>query len=292
MKRLITALVLMPLVWAIIFLAPQAVLVLVVAVVATLCFVEYVGIVRAHGLPMSYFAAVPGFLFPAAQALTFLARPDAGWTFYTPHTTVTEPPEWISFWTASSLAGVILAIVVLSLLLRQANLSLVLPAAGAAMIGVFYIYGPWWSAISLHRISPHWLLFALAANWIGDSAAYFAGRSFGRNKLAPHISPGKSWEGAIAAWVATVLFAVTYLPQTVHVSYGAAAFLGAVVNPAGQIGDLVESALKRGANLKDSGNLLPGHGGWLDRLDSSLFTLPMTYLSVAIMRSLFPLAMC
>lgn len=278
MRRLLTALVLMPLVWAVIFLAPQWVLLLVIALVATLCFVEYVGIARAHGLPLSYVAAVPGFLLPLAAQLFAHAVQSGSFRAADPYLT---PNFVLQPWIAASLPGVVLAIVVLPILLRQSNLSLLLPAAGAALIGVFYVYGPWWSAVSLHHTSPHWLLFALAANWIGDSAAYFAGRAFGKNKLAPRISPGKSWEGAIAAWVATIVFAVAYLPYAVHISYAAAALIGAIVNPAGQIGDLVESALKRGANLKDSGNLLPGHGGWLDRLDSSLFTLPVTQVLVA-----------
>lgn len=263
MKRLLTALVLMPLVWTVIFLGPQWLFIAVVATVATLCFIEYVGIVRAHGYPLSYVTGVAGVLFPLVQVVT---RPSAG-----------EPAFG---WLALTVPAVLIAILMLIRDLRLPDLALVLPTAGAAMLGTVYVVGPWWSAIYLHARSPHWLLFALASNWVGDSAAYFAGRAFGRNKLAPRISPGKSWEGTAAGWLATILFATLYLTWALQLPYWTAALIGAIVNPAGQVGDLVESALKRGAGLKDSGNLLPGHGGWLDRLDSSLFTLPVTLLLV------------
>lgn len=266
MKRLLTALVLMPLVWAVIFLGPPWLLILVVATVAGLCFVEYADLVRAHGFPLSAWSALPSVLFLIVEALVVQRMP------------AVPPPFYERLLPALLLAipGVLLAVAVLIAALRVNPLSLVLPTAGAAVLGTLYIFGPWWCAISLHAYSPHWLLFALASNWVGDSAAYFAGRKLGKNKLAPRISPGKSWEGTIAAWIATIVFAVVYLPYAVGLSYLTAAVIGAVVNPVGQLGDLVESALKRGANVKDSGNLLPGHGGWLDRLDSSLFTLPVT----------------
>lgn len=270
MKRLVTAFVLMPLVWATIFLGPEWLFILVVAVMAGLCFYEYVGLVRAHSFPLSYWNALPGILFLIAQEAVFERLP------YRIVSAITEPTPTLPVLTLA-LPGVLLAVMVLILCLRLQPLTLVLPTAGAAVLGTFYIFGPWWSAIALHAQSPHWLLFALASNWVGDSAAYFAGRAIGKNKLAPRISPGKSWEGTIAAWFGTVAFAVAYLPWAIGLSYGEAALIGAVVNPAGQVGDLVESALKRGANVKDSGTLLPGHGGWLDRLDSSLFTLPVTH---------------
>jgi phosphatidate cytidylyltransferase len=130
----------------------------------------------------------------------------------------------------------------------------------------------------LRQIDPHWLLYALALSWIGDMAAFFAGSLFGRHKLAPRISPGKSWEGAIAGLAGSVLFGVLYtgrfLPQIDPLS---AIALTAAAAAAGQLGDLCESAIKRGAGVKDSGAILPGHGGWLDRVDSSLFTIPIVY---------------
>jgi phosphatidate cytidylyltransferase len=103
----------------------------------------------------------------------------------------------------------------------------------------------------------------------------------GRHKLAPHVSPAKSWEGAIGSLAASLVYGALYLPRWVPtVPLAAGLGLTAIANLAGQFGDLCESALKRGADIKDSGGLLPGHGGWLDRLDSSLFALPVVYFLV------------
>src|SRR5205085_1344337 len=122
------------------------------------------------------------------------------------------------------------------------------------------------------------LMYGLMLNWVGDSGAYFVGKRFGKHKLAPRVSPKKSWEGAIASMITSVVVAGLYVLQfipTVPVVHAIA--LTAVANIAGQFGDLAESALKRGAQVKDSGTILPGHGGFLDRVDSSLFALPVIY---------------
>ena len=96
--------------------------------------------------------------------------------------------------------------------------------------------------------------------------------------MAPRISPAKSWEGAAASLIASSVFAALYLPRLIPaVTLVPAVALGIAGNVAGQIGDLAESALKRGAGVKDSGNMLPGHGGWLDRVDSVLFAMPVIY---------------
>jgi phosphatidate cytidylyltransferase len=114
-------------------------------------------------------------------------------------------------------------------------------------------------------------------NWIGDTGAYYFGRNFGRHKLAPIVSPGKSWEGAAASAAASVLFGIFVLPRFVNIDLLPAGLISIAANVAGQVGDLAESAIKRGAGVKDSGTLLPGHGGMLDRVDSSLFSLPVLY---------------
>lgn len=147
----------------------------------------------------------------------------------------------------------------------------------ATSLGIIYIFGAFRTAYLLGTRSPWLLLFALALSWVGDSGAYYIGRQFGRHKLAPRISPGKSWEGAAASAVLSVLFFMAVLPRVLAVSLSLAALLGLAGNIAGQLGDLAESALKRSVGVKDSGKLLPGHGGMLDRVDSVLFTLPVTY---------------
>lgn len=101
----------------------------------------------------------------------------------------------------------------------------------------------------------------------------------GRHKLAPILSPGKTWEGAASSLAGSLLFGWLFLGYFApHRGVTEALVLSALVNVAGQIGDLAESAIKRGAGRKDSGTLLPGHGGWLDRMDSSLFAMPVTLL--------------
>ena len=125
----------------------------------------------------------------------------------------------------------------------------------------------------------HWLLFALALNWIADSFAYLGGRATGRHKLAPILSPAKTWEGATWSLAGSLLFGWLFLGHFApERGLPEVLLLSAATNVAGQVGDLAESALKRGAGRKDSGTLLPGHGGWLDRMDSSLFAMPVTLL--------------
>jgi phosphatidate cytidylyltransferase len=115
-------------------------------------------------------------------------------------------------------------------------------------------------------------------NWAGDIGAYYVGRTFGRHKLAPRVSPGKSWEGAVASVVFSVLIGGAYIVWALPaVPLWKVLSLTAAADMAGQIGDLAESTIKRGAQVKDSGSLLPGHGGMLDRVDSTLFALPVVY---------------
>ena len=123
-----------------------------------------------------------------------------------------------------------------------------------------------------------WVFLALFTTFGSDTAAFFVGRTFGRHRLAPHISPGKTWEGTIG-WVfgpiivSLVLVTLLNLP----LNYGQAILLGLLVSIVGQLGDLVESVLKRNMGVKDSGKLIPGHGGALDRTDSVVFTTIVVY---------------
>ena len=135
-------------------------------------------------------------------------------------------------------------------------------------------------------LSPKHLLLALGLIWIADTAAYLAGRAFGRHRLAPHISPGKTWEGVAGGAVATLIYAIIcalpgaplggYIQGAAWVPYLAAVMVLFAVSI---VGDLFESALKRQAGAKDSGTLLPGHGGVLDRIDSATSTLPIAALA-------------
>ncbi len=139
----------------------------------------------------------------------------------------------------------------------------------------------------LRGISPteglYFAFMLLIITWASDSAAYFVGVNFGKNKLCPRISPKKSVEGCIGSFIITVLvlvlmnYIMTYFNTALVFSYEHVILLGVIGACLGQVGDLVESMLKRSAKVKDSGNIIPGHGGMLDRFDSLFFVAPGIY---------------
>ncbi len=129
----------------------------------------------------------------------------------------------------------------------------------------------------------NWVFFALFITFASDTAAFFAGRALGKHRLAPRISPGKTWEGAIAGVFGAIIISLLFIlptPLTLPLSYWQAILLGLLVSIFGQLGDLVESLLKRNMGVKDSGKLLPGHGGFLDRMDSVVFAGIVVYYYV------------
>jgi phosphatidate cytidylyltransferase len=252
MKRIITALLLIPFFLYIVLWAPQWAFLVTVSAVAVLCFREYADLVARHGI------AKPN-LFGYAAGLLVLLLPAKVTTIF-----------------------VLVAIVAMALALRSREMSQTLPDAAALLLGIAYVFGTLRSGIALRAVSPYWLLFALSLNWVGDIAALYVGRSLGRHKLAPEVSPAKSWEGAVASIAASVIYGAFYFRWLLPaVPLAGALGLTVLANIAGQLGDLCESAMKRGAGVKDSGTLLPGHGGWLDRVDSSLFALPVVYIVVS-----------
>jgi len=127
-----------------------------------------------------------------------------------------------------------------------------------------------------HPQGPRMVLLVLVLLWVGDSLAYFTGRAIGRHKLAPELSPGKTWEGAAANLLGSVLVGIV-AAQWITLPRAHLALMAGLANVAGQLGDLTESAYKRSAGVKDSGTLLPGHGGMLDRVDSLIFATPVVW---------------
>lgn len=159
------------------------------------------------------------------------------------------------------------------------------------LFGAFYTGGLLSFGLSLRHLPGSegaWhgtaLVFApVLLTWSSDTFAYFVGRAWGTRKLIPRVSPGKTVQGAVGALVGTVLVAVAYAFvlasfPTYRMGVAEAVVFGVLISVSAQVGDLVESLLKRDAGVKDSGTLLPGHGGALDRFDSLLFTLPLAYL--------------
>lgn len=258
MQRLITAIGLVIFAAYLIGWAPQQIFIAAALLMSLLGYWEFAELVKRHSIPRP---GIFGFL--------------AG--------------IFILFWPATPLRGISL-LAVISILtiaafitsLRYLNLRDVLPQVACAFLGAFYTFAPWRFSIDLRRESHHLLFFALALNWAGDSTAYYVGRTFGKHKLAPIVSPKKSWEGAIGSVIGSVIFGLLYLGRFMpQIAWWNVIIMAVVANIAGQFGDLAESAMKRGADVKDSGNLLPGHGGILDRVDSSLFALPVVYLIYA-----------
>jgi phosphatidate cytidylyltransferase len=252
MTRVLTALLLIPTFVYLILWAPFWAFLAAVIAVSALCFREYAVLVGRYGLEtqrvLGYLAGILILLAPFKDVAVIL----------------------------------LLAILAMSLALRLPDLTKALPSAATLVLGVLYTFGSMRCAIDLHSIQPYWLFFALSLNWVGDIAALYVGKLIGRHKLAPEVSPAKTWEGSAASVAASLIYAALYFPRVLPmVPLPKALALTAVANVAGQFGDLVESAIKRGAGVKDSGTLLPGHGGWLDRVDSGLFALPVVYFVVS-----------
>jgi phosphatidate cytidylyltransferase len=170
----------------------------------------------------------------------------------------------------------------------------VLPDTAQGLFGLIWIVYPL-TLIPLlwkQEDGPALLLFLMVCVWAGDIAALYIGRTFGKHKLAPRLSPGKTWEGAIASIIGSILVAalVVYLSDTLnargntilHISepLWQSLVLAAIINIAAQLGDLLESAIKRGAGVKDSGTILPGHGGILDRIDALLLAAPVLWFTL------------
>jgi phosphatidate cytidylyltransferase len=181
-------------------------------------------------------------------------------------------PAW---WYGATIAAVMAAS--MAPLLGRVAPAGALSAAGSTVFGVAAIALPATAMCYLRAFSPRAVLFLLLLVWVCDSCAYYFGSRFGRNRLAPVVSPKKSWEGTLAGLAGATLFGAAagtwwFLPQ---LGPARGALAGALASSAGQIGDLVESLWKRGAGVKDSGTFLPGHGGFYDRIDSLLFAGPV-----------------
>ncbi len=139
------------------------------------------------------------------------------------------------------------------------------------------LHGPGGAWVFLPR-GVWWLLVVLLGVWGSDSAAFFSGHYFGRHKLAPRISPAKTWEGAIGGFALSIVAALLFTVIPLGVPWYLAIVLGILIGVAAVLGDLAESLLKRQTNVKDSGQLMPGHGGMLDRIDSLLFAVIVVYI--------------
>ena len=291
-KRIATAGVLIPIVLLLVLRAPVPVVAVVTAIVALLTVQEFLKLTESYGVqPMrkpTYALVILFFLLlimNAGQGKPLLATDIFG--------------------IAAACAAAIATFVFLTIAMRRENLATGYPAAAASAFAFSYIALPLAMLVQLRQqwAGAFLILYLLLVVWSGDIFAYFIGKSMGRHLMAPRISPKKTWEGAIASIVASLLIGGTLFYYSSQVS---AAFLQwgliqrrdgmfglerpallpilaltTVLNIAAQLGDLVESLIKRGAGVKDSGALLPGHGGMLDRIDALLFAAPVLWIWAA-----------
>jgi len=253
-KRLLSAAVLIPIVALCVYWGGMAFFALV-SLAALLAAYEYLKMMRAQGWTPSYFLGL------ACVAL-FLV--DAQW------------PQWgILPYGLALIPIVTLSSEVFSGNIPNALVRWALLMASSLYLG--YLPGLFVRLRALEN-GLYWLIVALLGTWICDSAAYFIGRAWGKHKLCPTISPKKTWEGAIAGLVFGVLTVVMLGWWLLDLPIGWGLLAGVVLVLGATIGDLAESVIKRQIGVKDSSNLIPGHGGMLDRIDSLLFVVPLMYL--------------
>jgi phosphatidate cytidylyltransferase len=273
MARILTALVLIPLVLLLLLKGPFWLITAATAGVAMLACWEFLALAHASG------ARTPRVLVLASVALLFF--------FAFKRSDVLAP-------VLSAASLVIFAVVSFRNPLDKVLFDTTTSVFSLIYIGLSLTTIP---LISQQEDGPALLIFLFFAVWSGDVAALYIGRSFGKRKLAPSISPNKTWEGAIASIVGSILvgwlllvfanllqqhgFETLQYPGTIAHWL----LLAGVLNIAAQIGDLVESAIKRGAGVKDSGTLLPGHGGVLDRIDALLLAAPVLWYAQLIQQS-------
>jgi phosphatidate cytidylyltransferase len=165
-----------------------------------------------------------------------------------------------------------------------------LPAAGISSSALLLVAFPFSFAVRLQGVpddGPKLLLFALVITWAADSTAYFVGRAIGKHPLAPHISPKKTWEGSLSGMLGSLLVAYVFR-FWIPIPFPHLLAMGIVGNIAGQMGDLLESAYKRSAGVKDSGGLLPGHGGVLDRIDALILCIPVIWCYLVLVNPRIP----
>ncbi len=261
MKRELAAAVAIPIILAGLFLAPPVVTHVVVGAIALGALWEFYRLAEKTGLPVAKTVGLAGGL--AAVSLPML--PD------TPSTVTIG----IALLLLAGLAS-------LAPLFARVEPSSALAGASGTVFGVLSVAFPATALGYLRLISPRAVLFLFLIVWGCDSFAYYLGKNFGRRKLAPRVSPNKTWEGTLGGLVGGTLIGAAggtwwFVPELGPLA-GAAA--GALASSAGQLGDLVESLWKRGAGVKDSGTFLPGHGGFYDRIDSLLFAGPVLLLVI------------
>lgn len=295
MKRVITAVILIPIVLAAVLWLPNWIFALVLGGIALLAADEFLNIAQAAGTqPARYvtmfFVAILFVAFPLRSNLQL------------------SEPQWVRtpggmYWATPRFPTLLVAIVVITAFcaliagMRRDDLRAAFVGSAMSVLAVPYVALTLGSLVLLKdlQFGPFLILYLFIVVWSGDIFAYYVGRAAGRHKLAPRISPGKTWEGAAASLGAAVVLGTVFLhfaPQITALMFRAHALtvvtteprrtvsivgLSVLLNVVAQLGDLLESFMKRAAGVKDSGTIVPGHGGVLDRIDALLFAAPLLW---------------
>ena len=267
-KRVVTALWGIPLLIAIIWFGGKLGFTILVALWGVLAIFEFYRMVAAAKVPpLTYFGLIWTLLFILSRDSDLLS--------------ILAPHFNLNLLTPLLLTSTILLPLIWLLLRRQkeeAFISWAWTIAGILYVGWLLSY-----LVALRGVDAgrDWVFFALFTTFGSDTIAFFAGRALGRHYLAPGISPSKTWEGAIAGVFGAIIFSLLLVTLLgLPLSYGQAILLGLLVSIFGQLGDLTESLFKRNMGVKDSGRLIPGHGGILDRMDSVVFAGIVVYYYV------------
>jgi phosphatidate cytidylyltransferase len=284
-KRVATALVLIPVVVGLVLFTPTQVVAMATAVITVLALWEYFALGEAIGhraYRVWTILCALFFLLYSAGYGPWLGSIMSGGT--NPETR--EQLSQFLHAVNSPVTVLFLFIIGLASLSLWSNRPLVeaLPAAGISSSGLLLVAFPLSYAVGLHafpRVGPKLLLFALVITWAGDTTAYFVGRAIGKHPLAPHISPKKTWEGSVGSMAGSLLVAWAF-HHWIRIPVGHLVAMAVIGNVAGQMGDLLESAYKRSAGVKDTGGLLPGHGGVLDRIDALILCIPVIWYYVVL----------
>jgi phosphatidate cytidylyltransferase len=289
-KRVLTAVILIPVVLVLILRAPVPVLAFVAGVVALLAIRELLKLSQAYGIRPFRLAT---FIYCGTFFLVIAIHPG---------TTDALSAAGFSYFAVA--AAALAPFIFLALGMRSNELASGFPAAMVSAFAFVYVALPMASLVSTREQwrGGFFLLYLLLLVWAGDIFAYFIGKPFGRHRMSPRVSPNKTWEGAVASTVASGGVGVLMFHYAVPIStallranlierkdgiFSADSSLVPVIalsiglNIAAQLGDLVESLIKRGAGMKDSGAILPGHGGMFDRIDALLFAAPVLWCYLA-----------
>jgi phosphatidate cytidylyltransferase len=279
LTRVLTAAVLIPLVVALIWWGSPALVAGVAAVVLALALYEFFALSEKAGLRGYWRWTVlcsAGIIYVQWAAARVETHPLAGGLELVQNAgRLGLTLEWVFLLFLFGIVAIALA--------SPRPIAEILPAAAASAVGMIFIALPFSYLVRLDattgRVGKQLALFTLALIWAGDTGAYFVGRAVGRLPMAPALSPKKTWEGAIGNLTASLIVAALFA-RWMNEELFPLLLIAAFANIAGQAGDLFESAYKRASGAKDSGALLPGHGGMLDRIDSLIFAAPVVWCYV------------